>query len=355
MPEFKHVVIVSDNIRGHYHQSLGIAEWLGRIGSAKIEEPVKIPEISNLKKIYMLKIKGRKISSEDFSYSKKWLESFGISAEEYDRPGTLFISAGSSAAPFCLALAKATGNKSAVVMTPTFLGTKNFDYAIVPEHDPHDVNDKKILTTLGAPNHIFYETAKKTAENFFAGRNFSEKVVAVLIGGDDANYQITEKWAREVLGDLKRFTDITILITTSRRTGEYVERAVEDFFISHPATGYISIFSKDTQTNAVTAMLGAATHVIVTEDSVSMVSEAATAGFRVGLLRVPRTPGKIKKFFGYGTQRFDAMFEKMKNKDLLFDFGKFPDFDKFLACDEQRHGHDFNEAKRAAEWILNSK
>ena len=24
MPEFKHVVIVSDNIRGHYHQSLAV-------------------------------------------------------------------------------------------------------------------------------------------------------------------------------------------------------------------------------------------------------------------------------------------------------------------------------------------
>ena len=354
MPEFKHVIIVSDNIRGHYHQSLGIAQWLGRLGGVKVEEPVKLPEISNLKKIYMLKIKGRKIPVKDSNYSKKWLASFGISSEDYDRPGTLFISAGSNAAPFCLALAKATGNKSAVVMTPSIFGTKPFDYAIVPEHDPHDLNDKKILTTLGAPNHIFYESAQKTAEEFFAGRKFSKKVVAVLVGGDDANYQITEEWVKEVLGDLKRFPDITTLITTSRRTDEFVEKTVEDLFSSHSTTGYLLIFSRNTKISAVTAMLGAATHVVVTEDSVSMVSEAATAGFKVGLLRVPRNSGKIKKFFGYGTQRFDAMFEKMKNQELLIDFGNIPDFDKFLSCDEQKHGKDFNEAKRAAEWILNS-
>ena len=354
MPEFKHVVIVSDNIRGHYHQSLGIAEWLGRLSNIKVEEPLKLPEISSLQKILKLKIAGRNILNSDVNFSKKWLEDFGISSEKYNKPETLFISAGSSAAPFCLALAKATGNKSAVVMTPSIFGTKPFDYAIIPDHDPHDPEDKKILTTLGAPNHIFYPSAQKAAETFFSNRNFNQKVIAVLVGGDDGNYQITAKWANEVLGDLKRFTDSTILITTSRRTDEYVEKAVEDMFLSFPSTGYLLILTRNPKVNAVTAMLGAATHVLVTEDSVSMVSEAITAGFRVGLLRVPRNSGFIKKTFGYGTQRFDEMFEKMQDQDLLVDLGNFPDFDKFLAPDNQKHGKDFNEAKRAAEWILNS-
>ena len=355
MPEFKHVVIVSDNIRGHYHQSLGIAEWLGRLSNVEVKEPLKLPEISSLQKILRLKIAGRKIPNENSEYSKEWLKSFGVSFERYNQPGTLFISAGSSAAPFCLALAKATGNKSAVVMTPSIFGTKPFDYAIIPEHDSHDKEDKKVLTTLGAPNHIYYPSAQKAAETFFSNQKFNKKVVAVLVGGDDGNYQITSKWAREVLGDLKRFTDATILITTSRRTDEFVEKAVEDMFLSFPSTGYLLILSKNPKVNAVTAMLGAATHVLVTEDSVSMVSEAITAGFRVGLLRVPRNSGRIKKLFGYGTQRFDAMFEKMRTQDLLVDFGNIPDFDKFLESPEQKHGKDFNEAKRAAEWILKSK
>ena len=354
MPQFKHVVIVSDNIRGHYHQSLGVAEWLGRLGNAKVEEPLKLPEISSLKKFFKIKIVGRNIYFKDAEYSKKWLQSFGISSEKHNKPDTLFISAGSTAAPFCLALAKATGNQSAVIMTPSVFGTKPFDFAIVPEHDPHDPEDKKILTTLGAPNHIYEELTKKTAQSFFANRNFNKKVVAVLVGGDDGNYQITAKWANEVLGDLKRFTDITILITTSRRTDEYVEKAIEDMFMSFPSTGYLLILTKNPKVNAVTSILGAATHVIVTEDSVSMVSEAITAGFKVGLLRVPKSSGFIKKTLGYGTQRFDEMFAKMASQDLLVDLGGFPDFDKFLAPDEQKHGKDFNEAKRTARWILES-
>ena len=353
MPDFKHVVIVSDNIRGHYHQSLGVAEWIGRLGGAEVGEPVKLPEISSMKKFWGLKVQGSKIPRKDAKYSEEWLESFGIHAGDF-KPDTLFISAGSNAAPFCLALAKATGNKSAVIMTPSVFGTKPFDYAIVPEHDAHDPKDPKILTTLGAPNHIHEELIKKAAGSFFANRTFSRKVVAVLVGGNDSNYQITAKWAQEVLGDLTRFSGITILITTSRRTDEYVEQAVEDIFMSYPSTGYLLILNKNPKVTAVTSMLGAATHVLVTEDSVSMVSEAVTAGFRVGLLRVPRCSGSLKKTFGYGTQRFDEMFRKMQERDLLIDFGNFPDFDKFLAPNEQKHGHDFNEAKRAAEWILKS-
>ena len=354
MPQFKHVVIISDNIRGHYHQSLGVAEWIGRLGNAEVCEPIKLPEISNLTKILKLKIAGKKIPYKDPEFSKEWLSSFGFSTEKI-KPETLFISAGSNAAPFCLAFARATGNKCAVIMTPSILGTKPFDFAIIPEHDPHNPEDKKVLTTLGAPNHIYESLTKKAAESFFANRTFNQKVVAVLVGGNDANYKPDAQWAHEVLGDLKRFSDVTILITTSRRTDEYVEQAVEDMFMSYPSTGYILILSRNPKVNAVTSILGAATHVLVTEDSVSMVSEAVTAGFKVGLLRVPKSSGFVKKFFGYGTKRFDEMFEKMKARDLITDLGIIPDFDKFLAPDSQCHGKDFNEARRAAEWILNSK
>ena len=352
MPNFKHVVIVSDNIRGHYHQSLGVAEWLGRLGNVEVGEPVKLPEISSLKKFLKLKLAGRKIPHAGPEFSKMWLHSFGISWKRYNRPETLFISAGSSAAPFCLALARATGNKSAVIMTPSVFGTKPFDYAIVPEHDEHDTLNPKIITTLGAPNHIYLPVVKKTSETFFENRNFNKKVIAVLVGGTDANYKPDAKWASEVLGNLTRFNDATILITTSRRTEENLENEIENIFSSLPNLGYLLILSRDPKINAVTSMLGAATHVLVTEDSVSMVSEAVTAGFKVGLLRVPRITGQIKKSLGYGTKRFDDMFEKMKLRNLIEDLGENPNFDEFLAPDEQKHNQDFNEAKRAAEWIL---
>ena len=149
--------------------------------------------------------------------------------------------------------------------------------------------------------------------------------------------------------------DVTILLTTSRRSSQALENEVEKMFKDNPSTGYMLILSKNPKINAITSMLGIATHVLVTDDSVSMVSEAVTAGFKVGLLRVPRTEGdSLKRKFGGGTKRFDEMFAKMNERGLIEDLGDVPNFYNFLAPIHQKHHQDFNEAKRAAEWILQS-
>ena len=110
--------------------------------------------------------------------------------------------------------------------------------------------------------------------------------------------------------------------------------------------------SKNKNLNLLTAILGASTHVFVTEDSISLISEVVTAGFKAGLIRLPRTTGFVKRLFGGGTHRFDATFDEMHRRGLIEDLGEIPNFEKFLALPEQKHNTEFNEAKRAAEWLL---
>ena len=352
MPKFDRIIIISDGIRGHYHQSLGVAQWLERLGGGHLEESVNVPKLSGINKLLRLKLSVHGLAVKDSAYSRKWLRFVGMDCRGV-KPNTLFISAGSSAAPFTLAFAKATGNKSAVIMTPSVLGTKPFDYAIIPEHDKHSPEDKHILTTTGAPNHIYLPELEQAGSSFFAGHDFgNNKVVALLIGGSDNNYKPSPEWAENALGTLRSLDGIKLLITTSRRTGKALDDKIEAMFGQDKSLGYMLIMSKDSGVNVLPAMLGKATHVIVTEDSVSMVSEAATAGFRVGLLRVPRTSGFLKRLAGAGAQRFDDMFAKMEARNLLVDLGNAPDFMKFLYEPDQRHHQDFNDAKRAAEWIL---
>ena len=147
MPKFEHIVVLSDGIRGHYHQSLGIAQWLERLGGGHLEEPVNVPKLSGLEKLMKLKLFVHGLAIHGGSYSREWLKSLGLNFKSI-KPNTLFISAGSSVAPFTLACAKATHNKSAVVMTPSVLGTKPFDYAIIPDHDKHDPKDKNIFLAV---------------------------------------------------------------------------------------------------------------------------------------------------------------------------------------------------------------
>ena len=252
MQKFKHVLIISDGIRGHYHQSLGIAIWISKLGGASLDPFINVPKISSFKRATTMRLNVKRIMAGDRDYANKWLNKAGLRERNFE-PETLFISAGSSAAPFSLALAKATGNKAAVVMTPSVLGTKPFDFAIIPEHDKHDLADKNILTTLGAPNHIYEPELREIGEKFFMGKDFSgKKVVAILLGGSDANYNINPQWARKALEPFKHMKDTVLLITTSRRTGQEVEDTVWEMFSDCKYLEYVLLMSKNPRVNSLT-------------------------------------------------------------------------------------------------------
>ena len=356
------VVLLVDDTRGHFHQSQGIACWLERLCGAEIYE-IKVPILTGLKRFMSLKLHGRRLGSASPEEIKEWLRTAGFSIEDHKdilsgEADILLMATGNSASSFCLALAKVLNGYSAVVMTPDVVGTKPFDFAIVPEHD-HPAPSDNILTTLGAPNHIYGPELQAAAERFFAPlMPFPKKVIALLLGGGDANYEFTPSWVQSVLPLLRETAEkqgAVLLVTTSPRTGGEADSAVESVFAGSPSVRYLLLASQSAE-NPVPAMLGAATHVLVTEDSVSMVSEAATAGFRVGLLRVGRkqTPkAKIRNVFGAGTVRFDALFETMAARGLVEDLGATPDFDAFLTPEVRKTDVPFNEAKKAAEWILN--
>ena len=345
------IIILTDGIRGHYHQSLGIANWLKRLSNAEVET-VSVPKFKGVKRFLYLKIFARFIKFN----ALKWLELVNFSYK--DLKADLFISAGSSAAPFCLALAKVYNAKSCVVMTPSVLGIKPFDFAIIPEHDNKNLNlnNALIIKTLGAPNHIYKPELKAQAEKFFKDLK-SLKIIAVLIGGSDANYNVNEAWAERVINKLLNAAEACnaeLLITTSRRTGKQVDDKINAIINGKNFVKYFLPASKYPDVNPVPAMLGLATHVIATEDSVSMTSEAVTAGFKVGLLRTDKQGGllaKIKNLLGYGTSRFDKLFDKFIERGMVIDLGQ-GDFEKFIKPDAQVNNENFNEAERAAECIL---
>ncbi len=348
------VIILSDGIRGHFHQSLGVGKWLERLlNNAEIKKIkiIEVPKFRGIKKIILFKILARRLKTHNENFSRKWLDMAGFKIPDYINLNSrdyIFISAGSSAAPFNLALANITGCKSVVIMNPSILGVKPFNFAIVPEHDK--INYENAINTLGAPNHIYIPDLKEAAEKF---KNVTrKKIIAVLIGGNDANYKITPEWAEKVLTPLKEI-DAGILITTSRRTGKDVDDEIYKIFKDRAE--FILLASRDPDQNPVPAMLGKASHVLVTEDSVSMVSESVTAGFKAGLLRVERTTGFFKNLFGFGAKRFDELFNRFIEKNLIIDLGKnINDIKKFVETDSQLHNQNFNEAKRCAEYIIKS-
>jgi len=373
------VFVIKDNIRGHENQSAGVARWIAELFGAKIFD-IEIPELTGWRRFLLNKIQVRKLKSGSPGDALKWLKaadtkgvyvfvtgktaSAGAKADE-----VLFLSAGSSGAPFCLALARATGGKCACIMTPSVLGTRPFDFAIVPEHD-FSVPSPNLVVTLGAPNMIREELLKEEGSLLLSRfPSVSEKRWGILIGGDDANYTILPSWADEVLIPLfeeAKDQGADIYMTTSRRTLAETEVRIEKIKKMFPNVRMLVLGTRDSW-NPVPGMLDICDEVFCTEDSVSMISEAATGGQVVQILRVGKKKGFRRKLQGltakmvengflppgslWGVPKFDLMISSFFRRGLASDRDPSGSNEIFFPG-KRNKDFSFNEARRAVEWMI---
>ena len=376
----KVVFVLQDGIRGHENQSAGVARWLKRLVGADVFD-IEIPRLSGLQRFLLYKVQARKLKKDTPGIPFDWLEKAGALAlrgsvtRMIDSSGVrsdevLFLSAGSAGAPFCLSLARETGGKCACLMTPSVLGTTPFDFAIVPEHDFPEPSPN-LLVTLGAPNMVsagLLETERRSLVSRFPSK--AEKKWGILIGGDDANYSIPPEWAENVLKRLFETAEKTgadVFITTSRRTLPATEEKIAEMVRRSPHVRMLVLGTRDPW-NTVPGMLGACERIFCTEDSVSMISEAATGGHVVRILRVGRQEGARKvlqdltaKMVGkkwlspqrlWGIPRFDLMIGSFYSRGLAMEYDLEGIDEKPLAREKINEDLSFNEARRAAKWII---
>lgn len=202
------------------------------------------------------------------------------------------------------AAGRQTGGLTVVLMNPvwpTGHRKRGFDLYVVPEHDAVAPSDD-VIQTVGALNPL-------TAD----GPHDPSRGV-MLIGGPSRRY----RWDGDATLDrlravVARTPGITgWAATSSRRTPDAAEAALSrlggpvDFT---PAA--------DTPRGWVADELADAGTAWVTEDSVSMVFEALTAGCRVGLLPLPRVPGLGERFLNWGPNRVTAGVHRLVERGLV--------------------------------------
>src|SRR5579875_3241534 len=170
---------------------------------------------------------------------------------------------------------RASGGRSfwVQVQDPRFARAE-VDLIVAPLHDPAPGDN--VLRTLGAVHRVTQQKMDAAAARFaplFAG--LPRPLVAVLIGGDNGVYRLSETRFNRLCDQLVALalSGVGLAITASRRTAEAQRAALQRCLDGLPA--YIWDGSGD---NPYFAMLGAADSIIVTADSVSMISEAAATG-----------------------------------------------------------------------------
>jgi mitochondrial fission protein ELM1 len=167
-----------------------------------------------------------------------------------------------------------------------------FDLAIVPAHDrPVGAN---LLVTEGALNRVGPTALAAAAARFapdFA--DLPRPLVAVLIGGSNARYRMTVASARA----LGRHLAVAggggagLALTASRRTSSEALAALMAEIAHLPHRLW-----NGNGDNPYLGMLALADHLVVTEDSISMTSEALTTAKPVHVARLEGDGGKFARF-----------------------------------------------------------
>ncbi|ENU45510.1 mitochondrial fission ELM1 family protein [Acinetobacter nosocomialis] len=247
-----HIVYVSDGKAGHRSQALGLFQAMQRQQANATFEEVSIndlPIISLIKALFSSK-NSLLQQAPDFI--------FGVGSHTHFRVwllGKIFKKA-----------------KTVILMKPN-LPIAWFDYAVIPEHDGI-LSNERVIVTRGALNPIRNENRHQ------AGR------ILIALGGSSKRHQ----WNHEkVLLSVQKIVECNsnseIILTTSRRTPvgfidilkqQSFAKCLQIFPVEQTPQGWI--FEEMQKAEAVW----------VTEDSVSMIYEALTAGCRVGVIAMDR-------------------------------------------------------------------
>ena len=237
----------------------------------------------------------------------------------YDFPKPHFvIGAGHGTHVALLAARLATGARSVVLMKPS-LPLSWFDYVLMPQHDnpPHLPH---VMGTYGVLN------AVEPSDSLVMQQGL------ILIGGPSKRHG----WDEDTLvAQLKAITGATPhvnwQVSTSRRTPEHTLLEIRS--IAPNAKVWAA---QETPPGWVAEQLKTAGQVWVTEDSISMLFEALTAGGQVGVLQVPRlADDRITQAIDQLLlQRWLTSFEQWRKNGVL------------------QRAPRFHEADKAARWLL---
>jgi uncharacterized protein len=241
-----HIRVISDGRPGHENQSIGLAEALRRRTGATIEV-VRFPA--------------------NTGFWKK--RSLACEPAANGAIPQLVIGAGHGTHFALLAAARKFGARSVLIMRPS-LPMWCFDLCFVPRHDLSNPRDAgRVVTTRGALNRIAETPSVKTDTG------------VILIGGPSSHHAWDGAPLPSAISEIVNARpELAWTVGDSRRTPEGFINELKD-------CGATLMPHQQTKPGWLPATLGSAREVWVTEDSVSMIFEALTAGARVGLLPMP--------------------------------------------------------------------
>lgn len=252
-----HIVYVSDGKAGHRSQAIGLFKAMQRQST-------------------------QDITFEEISIEKLAIFSLGMgvfkkSVQNVEHVPDYILGVGSHTQLRVLLLGKVYKNaKTVILMKPNFPFSW-FDFAVIPEHDEVQASDR-VIVTQGALNPIVNE------------QRHQQNRILIALGGSSKRHQWNDQKVLTAIQNIVQnvthsHPGAEIILTTSRRTANDFLAQLEQ----HDFAEKLHIFPvEQTPQGWIFEEMQLAEAVWVTEDSVSMIYEALTAGCKVGVIMIDR-------------------------------------------------------------------
>jgi uncharacterized protein len=207
----------------------------------------------------------------------------------------LWIAAGRASLPLSLIARRRSGGRTFVVQVQDpRLDPARFDLVVAPAHD--GLTGANVATLTGSPHRITPERLNDAAPAFDPVlQPLPRPRVAAMIGGRSRAFDLTPDHAAVLANRIAAAIEAeggSLMLTYSRRTPDAAKAVMTTRLSGVPGL----IWDGD-GANPLFAMLHAADHILVTEDSANMAAEAASTGRPVHILPMVarKPPGKFAR------------------------------------------------------------
>lgn len=304
------ILILSDGKAGHLNQSQAVANIISadlmQRGFRVKVEALEIKFRSRFSKFALSLcacLTGKYLCQGCLSCLRRFLDSRTCDDLAARKPD-LIISCGSQTAAVNFLVARENLARSVAIMKPSVLSTKKFDLVIMSRHD-NPPKRKNIVVTQAALNLIdegyLLDKSARFLSSLNIGAGVTAKAFGLLIGGDSKNFRLSLKTTQEVISQVKKAAEklnADVLVTTSRRTNPGLEDLVKREFKDYPRCRALIIANENNLPEAVGGILGSSSAVIVSPESISMVSEAISSKKYVLVFNEQGLSAKHKSFLG---------------------------------------------------------
>lgn len=226
----------------------------------------------------------------------------------------LVIAAGRKAAAAARYIRKQNPRTFTVFLQDPRISPEHFDLVAVPAHD--SLRGSNVIVTQATPNLITSAVLAQARQAFATLlAPLPAPRVAVLIGGNSRTHAVTPQIMEKLAGQLKTLAEngFSLMITASRRTPPECIKIL-DSSLGGLKNAYVWNGTSD---NPYHGFLAWADYIIVTADSASMLSEAATTG----------KPVYMAALAG-GSARFDRLHNALLDGGIIRNFeGKLEAYD----------------------------